>query len=335
MLESTWSLVAVLLYLAVSVVAAQEHLWKYALGYKNASYADYAAVLAIPDYDTAKDITAFYTGLGGLPSLGPSSTQDNCEFAWNLGGVDTVTCNCGDLPAANEVVSLETNDWCTTGLISDMLTTATLNNEGAVSFFKSTLPAGCDSQCQLHGACSTGASGCMCAPQGNDTSFYWTGDNCSEMQPGKGYAAYAATLTFSTLKPKEGFVFSMNAGSDCSVYVSQLPMDSETQGQYVPVSNVYLARQYISFGLESTPPESDELVMQIYLYAKESVTSCWVGNIAGGMDNVTTMQIAIEGEQAQTIGPNYIITLPSQLAHVNASSIKYGAGASRLRINPN
>ena len=232
-----------------------------------------------------------------------------------------MTCNCGVLPVANDVASLEQDGQCFGSLSAEMLTSATPNTDGAVAIFESTLPSGCDPQCELHGACSETGTGCQCAPQANETSFYWTGDDCSEMQPGKGYAAYWATLTFSTLRSMENFVFSTRPDKDCFVYVSQMPMDSEFQGKYIPVTNVNFAPQYLSFGLETSPPDSDELVMKIYLYAPKNETLCWVGNIAGGTYTATTMQIAVEDAEAQTIGPNSIISLPSQRGRDNTNSI--------------
>ena len=172
----------------VNSVNAQQ-LWKFALGYTDQTYTDYTVVESITDSDTANAIADFYNGIGGIPSLGSPATQENCDLVWNFNGEETVTCNCGGLPVANDVASLApgaTPNQCYGSLSASMLTSATPNSDGKVTIFKSSLPPGCDPQCELHGACSQSGTGCICAPQSNASSFYWTGAECSVMRPGEG-----------------------------------------------------------------------------------------------------------------------------------------------------
>ena len=76
----------------------------------------------------------------------------------------------------------------------------------------------------------------------------------------------------------------------------------------------FVATPYsLTFDLDSAPPESDQLVVHVYLYAPTRDTVCWVGNTAGGGFVDTKLEISVENLQPQTLGPNAGITLPSLL----------------------
>ena len=185
----------VVLALLSSLTRAQQQLWRYALGFKDTTYTDYTVVESVSSPETAAEIAAYYAGMGGgFPSLGSSTKQESCEFAWNLGLKQTITCNCGDLPVANDVAPLAfaggiAKQVCLDSLSAELWETATPNPDGDVALFKSALPPGCDPQCELHGACSaTGAPrDCICSPKpANASAFYWTGEDCQILNPGKG-----------------------------------------------------------------------------------------------------------------------------------------------------